>query len=328
MSRSRPLAALSAVLVLAHVSAAQAQAQAQPPLRPLPPRVIPGAVKPVPRPPAPQVKRVVTPTSPRSYRPQRQASGPLATIGRANAQARDWPTPTAYVNSAIYYDFEPGRLYTVQASPRFLTTIALKPGEKLISKAAGDTVRWVLGETLAGAGDAAQVIVFLKPIRPDLHTNIVLTTDQRTYLIDAVSGSSAAYTSVITWNYPQDQARAAAAAQAHAALEAGAAVASDLALERLDFRYRVEPVRSRPPRWQPLRVFDDGAKTFIAFPDTLAVTEAPPLFLVGPKGRAELVNYRVSGGYYVVDRLIEVAELRLGEGRQTVVRITHTGPRP
>lgn len=35
-----------------------------------------------------------------------------------------------------------------------------------------------------------------------------------------------------------------------------------------------------------------------------------------------VVNYRKRGRYYVVDRLFGAAELRLGEKRQQVVRIT------
>jgi type IV secretion system protein VirB9 len=132
----------------------------------------------------------------------RRRSRPHRALGvsaRANAEARDFPSSGAYVNSALFYAFEPGRIYTIQTSPRFLTTIQLRAGEKLIAKAAGDTVRWVLGETQAGAGETAQVTVFVKPIRPGLRTNIVLTTDQRTYLIDAVSNASATYTSVLAW---------------------------------------------------------------------------------------------------------------------------------
>lgn len=257
-------------------------------------------------------------------RTRRAASGPMATIALANAQARDWPTPASYVNSALYYDFEPGRLYTVHTSPRFLTTIALKPGEKLISKAAGDTVRWVIGETTAGAGEATQVVVFVKPIRPDLRTNIVLTTDQRTYLIDAVSTGGGIYTAVLSWNYPQDLAKAAAVERALAQQQA-LAIAADVAVDRLNFRYRIDAKDRRAPRWTPVRVFDDGAKTYIEFPADLATDQAPPLFLLGDKDRAELVNYRQSGTFYVVDRLIDRAELRIGEGRQSVVRITRQG---
>ena len=53
----------------------------------------------------------------------------------------------------------------------------------------------------------------------------------------------------------------------------------------------------------------------------LGTTEAPPLFVIGENKQAELVNYRVQGRYYVIDRLISVAELRLGSKKQEVVRI-------
>lgn len=249
----------------------------------------------------------------------------LKTVSLANQASRSAPTAGAYINAALFYDFEPGRLYTVNTSPRFLTAITLRPGEKLISKAAGDTVRWVLGETVQGAGASQQVIVMVKPVRGDLRTNIILTTDQRTYLLDVVSHEGDTYTSVIAWNYPEEQMKEAEAARATAAQ--AAPVAS--AIDHLNFGYAVKAVRSRhPPRWQPLRVFDDGLKTYIQFPANLGASEAPPLFLIGPKDEAELVNYRLLGGYYVVDRLIDVAELRLGEKPQVVVRISRLPKAP
>ena len=214
-----------------------------------------------------------------------------------------------------------------------MTVIALKPGEKLISKAAGDTVRWVLGQTQAGAGDTAQVVILVKPIRPGLRTNIVMTTDQRTYLIDAVSTAASAYTSVLNWNYPQDLAREAAADAARAGLATppsptavqAACMTSSAPDARLNFSYRIDPRGRRRPAWTPVRVFDDGHKTCIEFPADLSTRAAPPLFLLGDRDRAELVNYRQAGVYYVVDRLIDRAELRLGEKRQDIVRITRAG---
>jgi P-type conjugative transfer protein TrbG len=265
-------------------------------------------------------------TRPASRRrvPPRTYARPMAltTVQSANRGARDYPRAGAYVNAALYYDFEPGRLYTVNTSPRFLTAISLRPGEKLVSKAAGDTVRWVLGETVQGSGATQQVIVMVKPIRGGLRTNIILTTDQRTYLLEAVSHEGDTYTSVIAWNYPQDEAREAQASQA---AESRGIAASGLAVDSLHFGYRIKANGFRAPRWQPVRVFDDGLKTYIQFPRDMATTEAPPLFLIGPDKQAQLVNYRYLGGYYVVDRLIDVAELRLGERKQTVVRITRTG---
>lgn len=278
--------------------------------------------------PSPAPPSAVAPPSPPPPVPRPRRLRPLPGAGivrSANAQARSYPSSDAYINSTLYYDYEAGRLYEVQTSPHFLTTIMLRPGEKLLAKAAGDTVRWVLGETAEGSGPNQQVVVLLKPIRGGLKTNIVLTTDQRTYLLEASSREGGAYTSAVSWNYPQEQMAALAAAQAAQAQTAVATPA--LAVDQLHFGYKVAPVHGKPPRWQPLRVFDDGTKTYIQFPINMAATEAPPLFLVGPGDKAELVNYRYLNGYYVVDRLIDVAELRIGEKPQTIVRITRTGDR-
>jgi len=126
--------------------------------------------------------------------------------------------------------------------------------------------------------------------------------------------------SSLSWTYPADQliALKAAAEQARAA----APVASGLAVDQLHFDYTIS---GDQPAWRPLRAFDDGRQTFIEFPESLSVGEAPPLFLVDGKGTASLVNYRVEGRYYVVDRLFDAAELRLGLKHQAIVRISRGG---
>jgi type IV secretion system protein VirB9 len=95
-------------------------------------------------------------------------------------------------------------------------------------------------------------------------------------------------------------------------------VAAGVAVDQLNFDYRIEG--DNVP-WRPIRAFDDGRQLFIEFAPSLAQGEAPPLFVTGDKGQAELVNYRIRGHYYVVDRLFAAAELRMGEKRQQVVRI-------
>jgi len=279
-----------------------------------------GAVQPAASVVAPPALSAPRPARRRRLRP---LPGAMA-VRTANAGARSFPTPDAYVNATLYYDYEAGRLYQVQTSPHFLTAIMLRPGEKLLAKAAGDTVRWVLGETAQGVGVNQQVVVLLKPIRGGLKTNVVLTTDQRTYLIEASSREGGTYTSEVSWNYPQEEMAALAATQA---AQAQTVVAPGLSVDQLHFGYKVEPVHGKPPRWQPLRVFDDGTKTYIQFPINMAATDAPPLFLIGPGDKAELVNYRYLNGYYIVDRLVDVAELRIGEKPQTVVRITRSKDR-
>ncbi len=321
----RACGATSLVIGLALAGSSDVSAQIQPaPARAVPPVAPPRVLAVVVA--GPRAAATAAPVQTPRRRPVRRAvpaSPVLRTVQAGNNDARSIPSAGAYLNAALYYDFEPGRLYVVHTSPRFLTAITLRPGEKLISKAAGDTVRWVLGETVQGAGAGQQVIVFVKPIRGGLRTNIILTTDQRSYLLEAVSHEGETYTSVISWNYPQEEMRDAQAARTAADQ---AVVASGVAIDRLNFAYRIQPIGARRgPRWQPLRVFDDGLKTYIQFPADLAAMEAPPLFLIGPSKQAELVNYRFANGYYVVDRMIDVAELRLGEGRQVVVRISRTG---
>ncbi len=87
---------------------------------------------------------------------------------------------------------------------------------------------------------------------------------------------------------------------------------------RLRFRYRIEGDR---PAWRPLSAFDDEQKVFIEMPRGIGQGELPPLFVLDPDGKGELVNYRVRQNYYVVDRLFGAAELRLGGEHQQTVRI-------
>ena len=103
-------------------------------------------------------------------------------------------------------------------------------------------MRWVLGETVQGAGANQQVVVLIKPIRGGLRTNIVLTTDQRTYLLEAVSREGDTYTSAISWNYPQEQMREAAWPRPRPRRRRAQWCAPALAIDQLHFGYKVEAV--------------------------------------------------------------------------------------
>ncbi len=121
----------------------------------------------------------------------------------------------------------------------------------------------------------------------------------------------------LSWTYPQDALLA--LKRVVEERQAATPVATGVAPEQLHFNYAISGDR---PAWRPLRAFDDGRQTYVEFPASLAVGEAPPLFLVDRKGEAQLVNYRLQGRFYVVDRIFDVAELRLGLKHQDVVRIT------
>jgi type IV secretion system protein VirB9 len=213
------------------------------------------------------------------------------------------------------YPFADGTLYQVYAAPERVTDIALQPGEALVSVAAGDTVRWVIGDTTSGGGADKRTHILIKPFSAGLSSNLVITSDRRTYHL-ALASTSATAMVALSWTYPQD----ALIALRHAEEERQKAVpvATGISPDQLHFDYAITGDR---PVWRPLRAFDDGRQTFVEFPASLAVGEAPPLFLVDAKGQAQLVNYRLQDRFYVVDRLFDTAELRLGLKHQDVVRI-------
>jgi type IV secretion system protein VirB9 len=249
---------------------------------------------------------------------------PEQAIAKANKAARIEPTRAGYINAIQVYPWTEGALYRLYASPEKVSTIALQPSEELIDVSTGDTVRWVIGDTASGQGSTRRVHILVKPTLPDIQTNLVVLTDRRTYHVELVS-TKQTYMASISWTYPTDS-LVALHKQNEVARESEERVADrGVRLDNLNFRYRIE---GDDPPWRPLRAFDDGHKVFIQMPSGLSQGEAPPLFIAGADGRPNLVNYRVRGSYYIVDRMFGAAELRLGENPQRTVRIIRTDARP
>lgn len=274
---------------------------------PLPVKIV-AVPQPLPLPgqlqPAPSVKTDVRP--------------PTVRVDTANRLATREPTASGYVNAVQVYPWSDGALYRLYTAPEQVSDIALQPGEQLVAVSAGDTVRWVIGDTSSGTGETRQAHVLVKPFAAGLHTNMVITTARRTYHI-ALDSTDATAMAAVSWTYPQDQ--LVAFQRDNNELQAAKPVATGIDLDSLHFRYAIS---GDDAPWRPVRAWDDGAKVYIEFPGRLDQGDAPPLFVVGPMGDSELVNYRVSGHYYIVDRLFAAAELRLGEKPQLVVRITRT----
>jgi len=249
---------------------------------------------------------------------------PEQAIAKANKAARVEPTRAGYINAIQVYPWTEGALYRLYASPEKVSTIALQPGEELIDVSTGDTVRWVVGDTSSGQGSSRRVHILIKPTLPDIQTNLVVLTDRRTYHLELVS-TKETYMASISWTYPTDS-LVVLHKQNEAAQENEQRIADrGVRLENLNFRYQIE---GDDPPWRPVRAFDDGHKVYIQMPSGLSQGEAPPLFVAGADGRPNLVNYRVRGSYYIVDRMFGAAELRLGENPQRIVRIVRTDARP
>lgn len=275
-------------------------------------------VPPLPTPPPPVVEQRPRPVhTPTGWTPSRggaAAREPEARVVNANAAARVEPRREGYFNAIQVFPYSQGALYQIYAAPGQITDIALEPGERLTGAgpiAAGDTARWIIGDTESGSGRANRVHILVKPTRPDITTNLVINTDRRTYLIE-LRADEDTYMPSVAWSYPRVRGQGRPPGVAQPAIP--------LAAQR---RYRYGIEGDRPP-WRPQTVFDDGRRVFIAFPRGIVQGDMPPLFIIGADGETQIANTRVHGNILIVDRLFAAAELRLGGRNQQMVRIVRT----
>ena len=253
---------------------------------------------------------------PDAVRPE--TAPPKVRVNAANQSALEEPTRSGYVNAIQVYPYTQGALYRLYAAPQEVSDIALQPDEALTAISAGDTVRWVIGDTTSGSGVSKQVHVLVKPFAPGLKTNLVITTDRRSYHLEMES-TNRTYMAAVSWTYSDDELIALKKQNEQA--EAAAPIDSGLSLGNLNFDYAIDGDK---PSWRPLRAFDDGRHVYIEFPATLGQGDAPPLFVQGANGTSDLVNYRVHGNYYIVDQLFSAAELRLSTDPQQIVQVRRT----
>ncbi|TGT82235.1 P-type conjugative transfer protein TrbG [Mesorhizobium sp. M8A.F.Ca.ET.161.01.1.1] len=272
-------------------------------------------------PPLPSIPAVTIDQSPKplhvppGWAPSRGGAAgdtPAARVENANAAARVQPRREGYYNAIQVYPWSEGALYQVYAAPGKIADISLEPGESLTGTgpiAAGDTARWIIGDTESGSGVTRRVHVLVKPSRPDITTNLVITTDRRSYMIE-LRADEKLYMPAVAWAYPtQPGSRRQAAPETP--------IIPDVAAR--NYRYRLA---GDTPPWKPIAVYDDGRRVYVEFPRGIVQGEMPPIFVIGPDGEAEITNGRVYQNILIVDRLFGAAELRLGSGkRQQTVRI-------
>lgn len=193
--------------------------------------------------------------------PQHDETGgktPGEVVGTANSFAKQEPRSANYLNAMQIQPYAHGALYRLYTALNQVSEIALEVGEKLISVSAGDTVRWVIGDTTSGQGATLRTHILVKPQAADLTTNLVITTDRRVYHLELLS-TDKAYMASLSWTYPTS---ALTAIKTRIADETVLPGEPTLTPESLRFRYRID---GNAP-WRPLQVFDDGRHVTSAFP--------------------------------------------------------------
>jgi type IV secretion system protein TrbG len=225
--------------------------------------------------------------------------------------------PAVGRDGRVVYSYGAG-LPTVVCAPLRVCIIELQSGEKLAGEPhIGDSVRWNISPAMFGHGDSTTPVIVLKPQSPGLDTNLLITTDRRAYYLRLVSKPED-YVARVAFAYPDDAAQNAAwheqaAKQKEQERNNTIAEVRGNGLDSLFFGYKV---KGKSEGLKPVRVFDDGQKTFIQISHDTQTREAPVLVVLGKDGKQEMVNYRVKGDMYLVDRLFDHAELVLGSGKK------------
>ena len=207
---------------------------------------------------------------------------------------------------------------SVICSPLKITDIQLEKGEIFKSMQAGDKARWVYNTDVSGTGKNEVAHIIVKPLDLGLDTNLIIFTNKRTYNLKLVS-KKYAWTPIINFvyndqfeasiqKYKDYKKRQAKNYKEETTFEK--APQSKVDINNLDFSYEIEGDAS----WKPIRVYNDGVKTFIQMPNDMQVQEAPALVVLDGASNKNLVNYRLKEDKYIVDKLFDSAMLLLGVG--------------
>ncbi len=223
------------------------------------------------------------------------------------------------------YPYSPTYKPIISCSPDHFCIIQLEAGEKVNSYSLGDTVNWKSSMFLTGEKSTGSISIELKPVTIGLATDMTISTNKRTYLIGLVS-MTGADTTVLRFYYPDetilnnvaaaniigpDGESSEASPNAHSQAVSGFP-GTTVNINKLNFDYRIE---GDSPVWRPIRVYDDGNKTFIQMSSLVSEGTLPVLYLARGKDK-ELINYRYKQPFFIVDSLFGRAWLISGKGSQ------------
>jgi type IV secretion system protein VirB9 len=226
-----------------------------------------------------------------------------AAIATAAPHAAFAAEPVTDAAGVLRFPYGDAQTPVVKCAPFFICDIVLEQGETISNVAVGDSVRWILSPAASGnGGDTPHILI--KPTDADLQTNLLVTTNRRSYSVILRSVRSNP-TLHVGFFYPQNlsQAFPTPAPTPTPTTDALATAA------QLDFRY----VATGERKILPAHAFNDGKHTYLEF--NAVLPQMPIVLEVGPNGD-QLINYRVKDQTtYIIDGLPDRVALVVGTGK-------------
>lgn len=233
-------------------------------------------------------------------------------VEKATLLATQSPRKVRVRGAKTIFNYRDDAVYQITAAPFHVCDVQLRPGEALTSiPSSGDVSGWNIGVMKSGNVGQEVTHLIIRPLDDNIETNLIVTTDQHVYHIKLQSGDYAM--PAVSWTYPEDN---------HSDLEGAIKKPDPQGPPQLPtFTSAKYEVNGHSYSWKPLRVLDDGMKTWIQMPKDVRVREAPVLFILEDGSDPMLTNYRKKGDYYIVDRLFSKAEIRVGADEKVKIEL-------
>jgi type IV secretion system protein VirB9 len=231
----------------------------------------------------------------------------VASVQDSNAEGTI--APEDYTHASRLYDYDPNQVYEIYTQVLRLTDIYLEPGElSLDDPFISDSDRWVIGAGVSQENGVLIQHIYIKPKAAGLEATMIINTDRRVYHL-LLRSYTAVYMPIVRFRYYDSIIRKTYISPDVLPNTAERPLEQDSTgqLEYIDPRYlsfnytaRYGLFRRRPV-WMPNRVYDDGKKTYIVFPEAVLQREMPGIF----ENKNDIVNYRVLENIVIIDKLIE-----------------------
>ena len=200
----------------------------------------------------------------------------------------------------------------------FQTMVEFGPSEHIENVGLGDASRWLV------VPNKRANILFVKPALPTSHSNMTVATDRHSYNFELVATAAGACQRGLTvyslrFQYPADEKTAnAPAAQVKSETEQAEEKPAPKPEPR-NTAYTFTGARDNVP----LRVFDDGRRTYFRWADGVAT---PAVYAVASDKTEVLVSFTSQGDYLVADQIAPTYLLRRGNAVAVLYNDSYQSP--
>ncbi|EDP6893723.1 P-type conjugative transfer protein TrbG [Campylobacter lari] len=217
---------------------------------------------------------------------------------------------------------------SIITAPLRLTDIALEPGEIIKDVQIGDSIRWAVSLSISGEEPYLVSHIIIKPTDKNLQTTMNIMTNKRVYRLNLVSEAKK-FMPAVSFNYANNIIKTLENYKNQMKIKSEAKnfyktkndeIPSNI--DNLDFGYSIKG----EAQFKPLRVYNDGIKTYIQMPKNIKFYEAPALMILDSSKEKQIVNYRLKYDTFIVDRLFNKAILlsNVGSKQEKIIITKHS----